>query len=111
MFDLLRSHTQKLANAVKVTYLSAFFFTALCWSLPLFAKDSFPCGSQSQVVRALMADHQAFVATMVQDQHMVWQLFVNLRSGKWTIILIDDKKNACIIARGYDFQSAAGRDI
>jgi len=81
------------------------------WPLSLFAKDSFPCGTQSQVVRALMADHQAFVATMVQDQHIVWQLFVNLRTGAWTIILIDDKQNACVIARGYDFQPAAGRDL
>jgi len=110
LFDLLRS-TQKLSNAVKVTYLAAFFFTAMFWPLSLFAKDSFPCGTQSQVVRALMADHQAFVATMVQDQHIVWQLFVNLRTGAWTIILIDDKQNACVIARGYDFQPAAGRDL
>ena len=111
MLDRVRSHTQKLKDAVRVCALAAFFFSILCWPLPLLAKDSFPCGTQSQIVRALMAEKQAFVATMIQSQHVVWQLFVNLRTGEWTIILIDDKQTACIIARGYDFQSAAGRDI
>lgn len=111
MLDLLRSHTQKLKEAVGVCALAAFFCAVLLAPVPLLAKDSFQCATQVKVVRSLMQDGYAFVATMIQDQHMVWQLFVNLRSGKWAVIIIDDKQNACIVAKGYDFQTAVGRDI
>lgn len=109
MLDRVRSHTQKLKDAVRVCALAAFFFLILCWPLPMLAQDSFPCSSQKVMVGHFLKNGYAFAATFISDQHMVFQLFVSPKLGYWAIIAIDEKQNACLIAKGYDWAAAFER--
>lgn len=64
---------------------------------------SYKCGTHKEVVLKNFAEGYAFTATAITDRGLVIQLFINLNTGEFRFIGVDDDGNSCVTLAGYEW--------
>ena len=70
----------------------------------------FNCAPSSSVMKAALSQGFSFMATAIAHNGAVVQFFINVRTGDFIMIGIDDNDSACALMTGYDWAFAFVRE-
>ena len=101
--------TPSLKAAARVFALAAVLLFSVA-AYPATIKK-FTCGNVSDVIRENMQDGYAFLSVAVTQQTLVVEFFINMNTGEWRMIGVDEDLNACTLMTGTDWQFALLREI
>ena len=73
--------------------------------------DAAECLPHKEMLPILFKGGYAWVSTAVTDQRYVIQLFINLRTDEWLIIMVDNDMHACIVVNGDNWMNTIERAI
>lgn len=98
----------KLTRAIRVLTLIALVFFAVK-AYP--ARAEFECGDHKTALRNLFETGYSYLLTAIDSHANVIQMFVNLKTGVWVQIGVDDKMASCVLMHGSDFEFAYSQGI
>lgn len=82
----------------------------LCISIAAYPQTpSFKCASAKILIAHHIRSGYAWVATAVERQGFAASVFVNLRTGRWSVVGIDGDFQGCVLLEGNDWQFALER--
>lgn len=95
-------------RAIRVSALVALMFFAVK-AYPAVA--GFGCEKIKPAFLKALQNGFAYTATAAERSGFAASLFINVRTGQWLIIGVDDDLNACTLMQGQDWQWALTRTI
>lgn len=98
--------TQHLTRAIRVCALIALVFYAVK-AYP--AAAGFGCGKIKPAFLAALSNGYAYLATGAERSGFALNLFLNVNTGQWLVIGVDDNLNACTLMQGQDWRWALQR--
>ena len=101
--SLVSSCRVKLRAALQIAIVALFFYAGTAWPKAY----RFTCQTHKTILSELYLGGYAYMAVSTTEQNIVLQTFVNVNTGAWVIIAIDND-NACILMRGETMQFVAG---
>ena len=71
----------------------------------------FTCGKSSDVIKENLQNGYAFLSVAITQEVLVVEFFINLKTGEWRMIGVDEDLNACTLMTGTEWQFAMLREI
>ena len=82
---------------MRITLLLSILFLATA-AYP--AAANYKCGTHKEVLMKQLADGYAFVATAITDRGLVIQMFLNLNTGRFRFLGVDENGKSCVVLAG-----------
>lgn len=73
--------------------------------------DAIECLPHKDSVKILFQNGYAWHSTSITDQGLVMQVFINMKTREWLLLMIDDNLDACVVAHGQDWYFTTEREI
>lgn len=96
-------------RAVSVLAVAALFFLSAAAGYAATEK-SFPCADAKALMAASMRAGYGYLATAISDRGFVTQFYLDMNTGRWLMLGVDNDLKACVLLNGTDWRFALVRE-